>query len=88
MPNKFDRFAEQAAHKADEEFRNEMAGLTRLNDAEIEAIIEATGISKKDLAGVLREVKDATASNEAKAKAISNINNGVSALVAIAKRLL
>lgn len=88
MPNKFEKLAKEAAGMADEQFTNEFAGLTRLNDAEIEKIINETGISKQDLAKVLKEVKDATASNESKANAIKNINNGVSALVGIAKKLL
>ena len=64
------------------------AGLTSLNDNEIENLITETGISKKDLASVLMEVEDATKSNEEKAVAISNINKGVSLLVGIAKKFI
>ena len=88
MPNKFEKLAKEAAEMADEDFKAEFSRLTRLNDSEIEKIIDDTGISKEDLAEVLKELKDATASNEAKAKAIQNINNGVSALIGIAKRLI
>jgi hypothetical protein len=88
MPNKFDKFAEKAAQMADEHFKNQFSGLTRLNDDEVDKIINDTGISKEDLAKLLREVKNATSANEAKADVIRNINGGVSALVAIAKKLL
>ena len=88
MPNKFEKLAKEAADMADEEFKTEFSRLTRLNDSEIEKIIDDTGISKEDLAEVLKEIKDATASNEAKAKTIQNINNGVSALIGIAKKLI
>lgn len=88
MPNKFDKLVAEAAELADKEFKNQFTNLTRLNDAETENIIKNTGISQQDLAKVLKEVKDATASNEAKANAIKKINNGVAALVAIAQKLV
>ena len=88
MPNKFDKFAEKAAQLADEHFKNQFSGLTRLNDDEVEKIINDTGISKEDLAKLLQEVKSAASTNEAKADSIKNINGGVSALIAIAKKLL
>ena len=88
MPNKFDKLAKQAAEMADEEFKIEFSRLTRLNDDEIKKIIDETGISKQDLADVLSKIKDSTTSNDSKAKAIQNINNGVSALVGIVKKLI
>jgi len=88
MGNKFEEFADQAAQMADNHFKNKFSSLTSLNDNEINKIINDSGISNENLAKVLQEVKNATSSNEAKAKAIKNINGGVSALVAIAKRLL
>lgn len=72
----------------DQEFKNEFASLTRLKDTDIETIIKDAGIGKQDLAAVLKAVKDASADNEAKAQSILNINNGVSALVAIASRFI
>ncbi|HYO21501.1 MAG TPA: hypothetical protein VER36_03780 [Flavisolibacter sp.] len=88
MPNKFEKLAKEAAEMADQEFKNEFSSLTRLNDAETEKIISETGISKQNLAKVLQEVKNATASNEAKANAIKNIDKGVSVLVAIVRKLI
>jgi hypothetical protein len=88
MPNKFEKLADEAAKMADEEFKSEFSSLTRLNDADTEKIINESGISKQDLAKLLHEVKSATSSNEAKANAIRNINNGVSALISIVKKLV
>ena len=88
MPNKFDKLAEEAARETDEKFADKFSSLTRLNDEELEKIIEETGISKKNLDKVLKEVKNATASNEAKAKAIQNVDKGVAVLVSIAKRFV
>ncbi len=88
MPNKFDKLAKEAAQMADEHFASEFSSLTRLNDADAEKIINDSGISKQNLAQVLQEVKNASSSNEAKAKAIQNIDKGVSALVSIVKKLI
>lgn len=88
MPNKFEKLANEAAVMTDAQFKDKFTSLTSLNDAETKRLIEDTGISKQDLAKVLEEVKAATGSNEAKANAIKNINNGVSVLVGIAKKLL
>ena len=46
-----------------------------------------SGISKKDLLEVIRIVKTATGTNNAKAKAISNINRGINVLVALVGKL-
>ena len=88
MPNEFDKLAEKAAKLADEEFQDRFSSLTRLTDRDTDEIINETGISQQDLAHVLQAVKDATASNEAKANSIQQIDNGVSALVAIVKRFI
>ena len=88
MPNKFANLAREAATMTDEEFHSEVANLTKLTDDETEKLITETGISKNDLAQVLKEVKDATASNEQKAAAIQKIDKGVSTLVALARRFL
>jgi hypothetical protein len=59
-----------------------------LNYNEIESLINDTGISKENLTLVLKEVKDDTKSNFAKATAILNINKGVDLLVGIAEKLI
>lgn len=88
MPNKWDKIAEEAAATTKSEFKSEISSLTRLSDADVTRIISETGISKEELAGVLKEVKDPTKSNMAKAQAIGKINKGVAALVSIVKKLL
>ena len=88
MPINWDEIADQAGQSTDEHFTNQISSLTRFNDDEIESLINDTGISKKDLAKVLKEVKDATKSNIAKASAIKNISKGVDVLVDIAAKLI
>ncbi|TBX66139.1 hypothetical protein EZL74_11160 [Flavobacterium silvisoli] len=88
MPIDWDKIAENAANSTDEHFSNQISGLTRLNDNEIQKLIFDTGISKQDLVTILKEVQDATKSNEAKARAINNIDKGIQTLVAIASKLI
>ena len=88
MPTNWDDITNQAANAADAHFASQISSLTRLNDSDIEKLIFETGISKQDLASVLKEVKDATKSNEAKASAIRNIGKGLDVLVAIAGKMI
>ena len=88
MSINWDEIASEAGQATDEHFKNKISSLTRLNDDEIETLITETGISKKDLTAVLKEVKDATKSNNAKASAISNIHKGLDLLVGIAGKLI
>ena len=88
MPTDWDKIAREVGRETDDHFKNKISSLTRLNEDEIEFLITETGISKEDLATVLKEVKDAAKSNEAKASAISNINKGVDLLVGIASKLI
>lgn len=84
----WDEIAKKAGETTDEQFKNQISSLTRLNDSEIESLINDTGISKKDLANVIKEIKDATKSNTAKAQAIQKISKGVDALISIVGRLI
>jgi succinate dehydrogenase flavin-adding protein (antitoxin of CptAB toxin-antitoxin module) len=88
MPNKFDRFAEQAEAMTDDEFKNRFSSLTRLSDDDITKVIKDTGIGNEDLAMLLAEVKNATEFNNKTAQSIASISGGVQALVAITKKLL
>ncbi len=88
MPNKFDKLAGEAQAMTDNEFKDRFSSLTRLHDAEITKIIDDTGISQKDLANLLAEIKNATAINNKTAQSVINIQNGVQALVSITKKLL
>ena len=88
MGNKYDAFADRAAEMTDAAFKNKFATLTRLNMQDLEKVIKETGISQQDLAELLKEVKSAATSNEKKAVAISNINGGVTTLIALVKTFL
>lgn len=88
MPNKFDKLADEAKVLTDEQFKVRFSSLTKLNDADIGKIIDESGINKKDLASLLVEVKNATAFNNKTAQSVMNIQNGVQALVSIAKKLM
>jgi hypothetical protein len=88
MANKFDKLANEAQEMTDEQFKERFASLTSLNDNDIGKIIKETGISKTDLATLLVVIKNATEYNNKTAQSIGNIQNGVFALVSIAKKLL
>lgn len=88
MPINWDEITEQAANATDAHFANQISSLTRLNDDEIQHLIFETGISKQDLTTVIKEIKDATKSNESKANSIKNISKGFDVLVAIAGKLI
>jgi len=88
MPIDWNTLAANAGTATDAEVKNQISSLSRLNDADIEKLINDTGISKEDLAEVLKIVNNATESNEAKAQSIANINKGFSVLVSVASKLL
>lgn len=76
-----------AANDSDTAFASKMSSLTRLNDAEIQELLNQ-GISKNDLSQLLQELQDASRSNEAKAAAIKNIRGGVETLITIAAKFI
>ncbi|HET9429553.1 MAG TPA: hypothetical protein VFO70_00190 [Chitinophagaceae bacterium] len=88
MPNKFDKLAAEAQMLTDQQFRDRFSSLTTLTDSEIGKIIHDTGISKKDLAALLVEIRAATDINNQTVKSILKIQNGAAALIAIVKKLL
>ena len=88
MPNKFDKFADQAKTMTDAQFKDKFSSLTTLTDSDITKILNETGISKKYLAELLSVVKSATAFNNQTAQSVANIQKGVVTLVSIAKKLL
>ena len=88
MPNKYDKLAGEAQAITDAQFKERCSSLTTLNDDDIGKIISTTGISQKDLAALLVEIKNATEYNKNTAQSILKIQNGVQALVAITKKLL
>lgn len=88
MPIDWNQIADEAANATDEHFASQISSLTSFNDTEINQLILETGISKQDLANTLKEIKDATKSNESKAKSIKNIGKGFDALIAIAFKII
>jgi len=88
MPINWNEIASQAGQSTDDHFKNQISSLTRLNDQEIETLINDTGISKQDLSEVLKEIKDTTKSNTNKANAIKNISKGVDVLVGLVSKLI
>jgi hypothetical protein len=84
----WNKIAQDAKQDTDEQLKDQLSNLTKLDNKDIEAIIMETGISQTDLTSVLKEVKDATKSNEDKANAIKNIDKGITALVGIASKIL
>jgi hypothetical protein len=88
MPIDWNKIAADAGTQTDEAFKTKISSLTSLDDEEIIALMQHTGIDKKNFALVLKEVQDATKSNNDKATAIKNINNGISLLVEIARKFI
>ncbi len=88
MANKYDKLAGDAQSMTDLAFKERFASLTSMSDNEIGKIIKDTGISKEDLAALLAVIKNATEYNNKTAQSIGSIQNGMSALFAITKKLL
>lgn len=88
MSTDWNRIADEAAEATDAHFATQIASLTRLNSAEINALISESGISKRDLATVFKVLNDSSASNEAKANALKNTSKGLQVLVALAAKAL
>ncbi len=88
MPTDWTQLANDAANLTDKQFTNEISNLTRLNSSDIDELITNSKISKEDLVRLLKEIKNSTKSNNSKATAITNINKGVSTLVAIVSKLI
>ncbi len=89
MPNlSIDDIIAKAKTDTDNKFKTKMASLTKLTNNEIDELMVTTGIKKENFAAVIKEITDATKSNEDKVKAIGTISKGVSLLVNIAQKLI
>lgn len=82
------KIAEQAREKTNKEFREEMANLVRLNDNDIERVMKESNIDSERFSEVMRLVNDSTLTNNKKAKAIEQIDNGLRMLIGIVERLV
>lgn len=78
---------DKAEQQTEEELNKELSSLIRLTDNELKELL-LIGINKTDLVQVIKEVKDATKNNHAKAIAINNINGGIEAVVGIVGKFL
>jgi len=82
------KLSEEAASLTDEQLKSKISSLSRLNDNDIEQLINETGISKIDMVKVLNEVNNASRSNESRANSIKSISKGVDFLVGIIGKLI
>ncbi|QJP35354.1 hypothetical protein F0365_13570 [Nonlabens sp. Ci31] len=73
----WDALANNAGEQTDQQFHEEIAKLTSMNTTDIEPFNLAGNISNANAVKVLQEINDATKSNNEKATAITNIDNGV-----------
>lgn len=84
----WDSIANDAASQTDAQFHTTIASLTRMSITEIDTFIQESKITNENAIKVLQEINRATASNNAKADAIANIDNGVNFLVSLANRIV
>jgi hypothetical protein len=84
----WDALANKAAQQTDGQFSKELAMLTSLNTTEIDKFIADSNISNENAVKVLKEIKNATNSNNQKATAIASIDNGVGFLVSLVGKVV
>lgn len=84
----WDDLADKATSQTDEEFNAQMANLTSLKVTEIDAFIAQSAITNANAVKVLKEINDATASNNQKAVAIANVDKGVNFLVSLVTKIV
>lgn len=85
-PLTWEEIRRNAKEKTDREFASEASSLIHLTDEEIKAITPAL-MDKEKLAELMSVVKDATKSNEEKAKAIRTISGLAEAAVSMLRKL-
>ncbi|MFV2014963.1 MAG: hypothetical protein ACC656_06025 [Candidatus Heimdallarchaeota archaeon] len=76
-----------AAEQTEQKLGNQISSLTRMTENEIQELL-SIGITKKDLARVIKECKDATKSNQNKNEAISKINGGINAIIQLVSKFI
>lgn len=88
MDNKWKKKAAQAQKETDAELAQEMGALSSFNPSELTKHLAEHDMSNKEFDQLIKLVKDHTKSNNDKAKAIGNIQNGVEILVGVLGKLL
>lgn len=84
----WDALANKAAQQTDQQFNDELAKLTSLNTTEIDTFISESSISNANAVKVLKEINDATRTNNQKATAIASIDSGVGFLVSLVGKVV
>lgn len=84
----WNELAAQAAQQTDTQFASQIASLTSMSTSEITTFIQESTISNANALKVLQEVNNATSSNNQKATAIANIDNGVNFLISIVSKIV
>lgn len=84
----WNKLAEQASEQTDTELASQIASLTSMSTKEITSFIQESTISNANAIKVLQEINSATSSNNQKATAIANIQNGVEFLISIASKIV
>lgn len=84
----WDALANKAASQTDKEFNTQLASLTSLKVTEIEAFISQSSITNADAVKVLQEINNASNSNNQKATAVANIDNGVGFLIRLVSKVI
>ncbi len=84
----WDAIAQKAGQQTDQQFHEEIAKLTSMNMTEIDKFIMASQISNENAVKVIKEINDATRSNNDKANAIANIDKGVGFLVSLVSKVV
>ena len=80
--------AEKAGSQTDAEFKSQLASLTSLKMTELDTFISESNITNTDALKVLKEINNATLSNNGKASSISNIKNGVGFLIKLVSKVV
>jgi hypothetical protein len=80
--------AEKAGSQTNLEFKNQLAGLTNLKTKDIDTYISESEITNNDALQVLKQINDASLSNNDKASAILNIKNGVGFLIKLVSKVV
>jgi len=84
----WNELAAKAEQQTDAKFATQIASLTSMSTTEITTFIQESAISNANAIKVLQEVNNAASSNNQKATAVANIDNGVSFLISIVSKIV
>ncbi len=88
MENKWKKRAALAQKETDAELVQEIRSLSGFNPPELTKLLAEHDMSNKEFDQLIKLVKDHTKSNNDKAKAIGNIQNGVEILIGVLGKLI